>query len=108
MTLETAAMLSALFFMFASILARVMTMRFILQMKQSVENVQMQKVALLSEQKDISIQLAIAERNKTSVERKIAKREKMLRDLNRELKTYVDEQDRRKTKRDEMKKQLIR
>ena len=108
MTLETTAMLSALFFMFASIFARVMTIRFILQMKQSVENVQIQKAALLSEQKDISIQLTIAERNKTSIERKMAKREKKLRELKKELKTYIDEQDRRKTKRDEMKKQLIR
>jgi hypothetical protein len=76
--------------------------------EQSVENVQIQKAALLSEQKDISIQLTIAERNKTSIERKMAKREKKLRELKKELKTYIDEQDRRKTKRDEMKKQLIR
>jgi septal ring factor EnvC (AmiA/AmiB activator) len=108
MTLETTAMLSALFFMFASIFARVMTIRLILHMKQSVENVQTQKAAMLSEQKDISTQLAIAERNKTSVERKMAKREKKLRELKTELKTYIDEQDRRKIKRDEMKKQLIR
>lgn len=107
-TFEIIAMSSALFFMFASIIAKVLTIRLIIHMKQSVKDVQMQKSHMMNQLKNAAAQRAVGERNKLSAERKLAKREKKMRDLQRELNSYQKENQRREIKRDDVKKQLIR
>ncbi len=107
-TFETIAMFSALFFMFASIIAKVLTIRLIIHMKQSVKDVQMEKSHLMNQLKNAAAQRAVGERNKIAAERKLAKREKKMRDLRRELNNHQEESQRRETKRDDVKKQLIR
>lgn len=107
-TFETIAMFSALFFMFASIIAKVLTIRLIIHMKQSVRDVQMQKSHLMGQLKNAAAQRAVGERNKLAAERKLAKREKKMRDLRRELSSHQEESQRRETKRDDVKKQLTR
>jgi len=106
MTIETIAMLSALFFMFAAVLAKVTTLRLLVMMRQLVKTIQIQKMELAADLKEATLQYTIAERNKTSIERKMAKREKKLRSLKRELREYLSDEERKKLKREDMKKQL--
>jgi C4-dicarboxylate-specific signal transduction histidine kinase len=103
MTIEIMAIICALFFMFAVVLAKVTTIRLFLRMKELIKNVQEQRVELVRELRDIT-----AERNKTSIERILEKREKKLRTLQRELREFANEDERKKTKREEMKKHLAR
>ncbi|MFT5088894.1 MAG: septal ring factor EnvC (AmiA/AmiB activator) [Candidatus Latescibacterota bacterium] len=108
MTIEIMAMICALFFMFAAVLAKVTTVRLLLRMKQLIKNVQEQRAELVRELRDITAERTIAERNKISIERILAKREKKLRTLQRELREFANEDERKKTKREEAKKNLVR
>ncbi len=105
---ETVAMFSAVAFMFSSIIVKFVTMRLIVRMKQTIKEVQDQKALLLNELRKTSTQLAIQERNKAAIERKLVKREKKMRELSLELQEYEEDHGRRESKRKEIKKQLIR
>jgi len=101
-------MFSAVAFMFSSVIIKFVTMRLIVRMKQTIKEVQDQKALLLNELRNASTQLAIQERNKAAIERKLVKREKKMRELSLELEEYEEDHDRRESKRKEIKKQLIR
>ena len=101
-------MFSAVAFMFSSVIIKFVTMRLIVRMNQTIKEVQDQKALLLNELRNASTQLAIQERNKAAIERKLVKREKKMRELSLELEEYEEDHDRRESKRKEIKKQLIR
>lgn len=101
-------MFSAVAFMFSSVIIKFVTMRLIVRMNQTIKEVQDQKALLLKELRNASTQLAIQERNKAAIERKLVKREKKMRELSLELEEYEEDHDRRESKRKEIKKQLIR
>ena len=104
---ETVAMFSAVAFMFSSVILKFVTMRLIVRMNQTIKEVQDQKALLLNELRNASTQLAIQERNKAAIERMLVKREKKMRELSLELQAYLEEDDeRRESKRKEIKKQL--
>ncbi len=99
-------MFSAVAFMFSSVIVKFVTMRLIVRMKQTIKEVQDEKELLLNELKNASTQLAIQERNKAAIERKLVKREKKMRELSTELQEYEEDDERRESKRNEIKKQL--
>ena len=101
-------MFSAVAFMFSSIILKFVTMRLIVRMNQTIKEVQDQKALLLNELRNASTQLAIQERNKAAIERKLVKREKKMRELSLELQEYEEDDERRESKRKEIKKQLSR
>ena len=101
-------MFSAVAFMFSSVILKFVTMRLIVRMNQTIKEVQEQKALLLNELRNASTQLAIQERNKAAIERKLVKREKKMRELSLELQEYEEDDERRESKRKEIKKQLIR
>ena len=101
-------MFSAVAFMFSSVIIKFVTMRLIVRMNQTIKEVQEQKALQLNELRNASTQLAIQERNKAAIERKLVKREKKMRELSLELEEYEEDHDRRESKRKEIKKQLIR
>ena len=101
-------MFSAVAFMFSSVILKFVTMRLIVRMKQTIKEVQDQKALLLNELRNASTQLAIQERNKAAIERKLVKREKKMRELSLELQEYEEDDERRESKRKEIKKQLSR
>lgn len=101
-------MFSAVAFMFSSVILKFVTMRLIVRMNQTIKEVQDQKALLLNELRNASTQLAIQERNKAAIERKLVKREKKMRELSLELQEYEEDDERRESKRKEIKKQLIR
>ena len=101
-------MFSAVAFMFSSVILKFVTMRLIVRMNQTIKEVQEQKALLLNELRNASTQLAIQERNKAAIERKLVKREKKMRVLSLELQKYEEDDERRESKRKEIKKQLIR
>ena len=100
-------MFSAVAFMFSSVILKFVTMRLIVRMNQTIKEVQDQKALLLNELRNASTQLAIQERNKAAIERKLVKREKKMRELSLELQEYEEDDERRESKRKEIKKQLI-
>ena len=99
-------MFSAVAFMFSSVIVKFVTMRLIVRMKQTIKEVQDEKELLLNELKNASTQLAIQERNKAAIERKLVKREKKMCELSTELQEYEEDDERRESKRNEIKKQL--
>ena len=101
-------MFSAVAFMFSSVILKFVTMRLIVRMNQTIKEVQDQKALLLNELRNASTQLAIQERNKSAIERKLVKREKKMRELSLELQEYEEDDERRESKRKEIKKQLSR
>ena len=101
-------MFSAVAFMFSSVILKFVTMRLIVRMNQTIKEVQDQKALLLNELRNASTQLAIQERNKAAIERKLVKREKKMRELSLELQEYEEDDERRESKRKEIKKQLSR
>ena len=101
-------MFSAVAFMFSSVILKFVTMRLIVRMNQTIKEVQDQKALLLNELRNASTQLAIQERNKAAIERKLVKREKKMRELSLELQEYEEDDERRESKRKEIKKQLLR
>ena len=101
-------MFSAVAFMFSSVILKFVTMRLIVRMNQTIKEVQEQKALLLNELRNASTQLAIQERNKAAIERKLVKREKKMRELSLELQEYEEDDERRESKRKEIKKQLLR
>ena len=101
-------MFSAFAFMFSSVILKFVTMRLIVRMNQTIKEVQEQKALLLNELRNASTQLAIQERNKAAIERKLVKREKKMRELSLELQEYEEDDERRESKRKEIKKQLLR
>ena len=103
---ETVAMFSAFAFMFSSVILKFVTTRLIVRMNQTIKEVQEQKALLLNELRNASTQLAIQERNKAAIERKLVKREKKMRELSTELQEYEEDDERRESKRNEIKKQL--
>lgn len=105
---ETVAMCSAVAIMFSTIILKLVTMRLVVRLKQGIKEVQDQKTLLLNELRNTSTQLAIHERNKSAIERKLAKREKKLRELSVELQEYEEDDERRENKRNEIKKQVNR
>ena len=100
-------MFSAVAFMFSSVILKFVTMRLIVRMNQTIKEVQDQKALMLNELRNASTQLAIQERNKAAIERKLVKREKKMRELSLELQEYEEDDERRESKRKEIKKQLI-
>ena len=101
-------MFSAVAFMFSSVILKFVTMRLIVRMNQTIKEVQDQKALMLNELRNASTQLAIQERNKAAIERKLVKREKKMRELSLELQEYEEDDERRESKRKEIKKQLSR
>ena len=105
---ETVAMFSAFAFMFSSVILKFVTTRLIVRMNQTIKEVQEQKALQLNELRNASTQLAIQERNKAAIERKLVKREKKMRELSLELQEYEEDDERRESKRKEINKQLSR
>lgn len=101
-------MFSAFAFMFSSVILKFVTARLIVRMNQTIKEVQEQKALLLNELRNASTQLAIQERNKAAIERKLVKREKKMRELSLELQEYEEDDERRESKRKEINKQLSR
>ena len=101
-------MFSAVAFMFSTVILKFVTMRLIVRMNQTIKEVQEQKALLQNELRNASTQLAIQERNKAAIERKLVKREKKMRELSLELQEYEEDDERRESKRKEIKKQLLR
>ena len=64
---------------FPPLFLKLVTMRLIVRMNQTIKEVQDQKALLLNELRNASTQLAIQERNKAAIERKLVKREKNAR-----------------------------
>ena len=101
-------MFSAVAFMFSSVILKFVTTRLIVRMNQTIKEVQEQKALLLNELRNASTQQEIQERNKAAIERKLVKRRKKTRELSLELQENEEDDERRESKRKEIKKQHSR
>ena len=108
LNLEVLSMYTLVFLLFAVVTMKVVTVRLLIRMKLTIKEVQDEKALLLNDLKNATAQRSIQERNKAVIERKLVKREKKLRELSIELQEYEEDNERRESKRSEIKKQLIR
>jgi hypothetical protein len=108
LNLEVLSMYTLVFLLFAVVIMKVVTVRLLIRMKLTIKEVQDEKALLLNDLKNATAQRSIQERNKAAIERKLVKREKKLRELSIELQEYEEDNERRESKRSEIKKQLIR
>ena len=108
LNLEVLSMYTLVFLLFAVVIMKVVTVRLLIRMKLTIKEVQDEKALLLNDLKNATAQRSIQERNKAAIERKLVKREKKLRELSIELQEYEEDNERRESKRSDIKKQLIR
>ena len=107
-TFEIATMVAALGMMFAAVVVKIATARFLSQMQNSIASVNQARQKTLGELRMVQSQKKVAEQNKAVLLRKKSKIQKKISRLQKELSSMREEVEHRKKMRDTMRGKLVR